>query len=42
VEFHTPHFREVSNLRLDSSGRILRFALTPTLIPARFPSQSGV
>ncbi len=41
MEFHTPHFREVSNLRPDSSGRILRFALTLTLIPARFPSRSG-
>jgi hypothetical protein len=41
VEFHTPHFREVSNVRPEESGRILRFALTLTLIPARFPSRSG-
>ena len=41
MEFHTPHETVVSNVRLDSSGRILRFTLTPTLIPARFPSRSG-
>ena len=41
MEFHTPHETVVSIVRLDSSGRILRFALTLTLIPARFPSRSG-
>ena len=41
MEFHTPHAVVVSTVRPDSSGRILRFTLTPTLIPARFPSQSG-
>ena len=45
IETHLPFGSKPAialNLRLDSSGRILRFALTPTLIPARFPSRSGV
>jgi hypothetical protein len=41
VEFHTPHFREVSNLRLDSSGRILRFTLTP-LAPLSHKRARGI
>ncbi len=41
MEFHTPHASVVSMVRPDSSGRILRFALPLTLIPARFPSRSG-
>jgi len=32
VEFHTPHETVVSNVRPDSSGRILRFASSLNLV----------
>jgi hypothetical protein len=35
VEFHTPHFREVSNVRLDPSGRIAAALQAAAHKPAR-------